>query len=195
MRRNSWRENRKWERRGHGNSRTLWIFQQATGFSLASIHSSSVIESSEGILARVGKIVSVILNKLRTVPSNAALPEKRKHMKTWITTLAIGALALAGAVTTAEARPHRGHESSSRVYISGYRSCGTPVYSERYLVGYDRCGSPIWRTRIVSPPRHYRPAPRYYSAPSCPPPHPAYGGYYNEGRRNSGIVIQGSFRL
>ncbi len=116
-------------------------------------------------------------------------------MKNWITTLAIGALAFAGATTTAEAKKYRSHGSSSHVYISGYRSCGTPVYTERYVVGYDRCGNPVWRTRVVAPPRYYRPEPRYYSAPVCPPPRPAYGGYDRGGYRNSGVVIHGSFRL
>lgn len=113
-------------------------------------------------------------------------------MKSWITTLAIAMLALAGATPQADARSHRGYESSSRVYISGYRSCGTPIYTERYLIGYDRCGDPVWKYRVVSGPRHYRsaPRPRYYSAPVCPPPRP-----YHEGYRNGGVTIHGSFRL
>lgn len=113
-------------------------------------------------------------------------------MKTWITTIAIAALTLSVGTSNAEARSHHRSESSRSVYISGYRSCGTPIYTERILVGYDRRGYPVWEYRVVEAPRYYRPepGPRYYSAPVCPPPRPSYGGY-----RNSGIVIQGSFRL
>lgn len=110
-------------------------------------------------------------------------------MKSWITTFAVAALALAGASTSAEARPHRGHEISSHVYISGYRSCGTPIYTEKYLVGYTRRGYPIWRYRVVEAPRRYyrpEPRPRYYAAP----PRPHYDRHHD-----GGIIIQGSIRL
>ncbi len=90
-------------------------------------------------------------------------------MKT-IIACATAALALFAAAPVSEAgHRHRGH-----VYVSGYRSCGTPVYTERYCVGYRRCGAPIWRNRVVAAPR------RAY----CPPP------YYRRG----GVVIHGSFR-
>jgi hypothetical protein len=114
-------------------------------------------------------------------------------MKTWITTAAVAALALLGATPNAEARDrhhrqYRHHVPESHIYISGYRSCGTPIYRERFCAGHDRYGRPIWRTRVVAAPRHYRSErrSRYYSAP----PRPAYGGY-----RREGIVIQGGFRL
>ena len=58
-------------------------------------------------------------------------------------TLATAFMAM-GLTTQAEAR----HEQSS-VYVSGYRSCGTPIYTMRYWVGYDRCGRPIWRYRVL----------------------------------------------
>ena len=67
-------------------------------------------------------------------------------MKTIITTALVTLLCWTGSATQADARPHR---HSSRVYISGYMSCGTP----------------IWRTRAVRAP--YRPR---YVAP-CPPPY------------------------
>ena len=114
-------------------------------------------------------------------------------MKSWITTLAVAAIAFLGATPNAEARQHRHRHAESYIYVSGYRSCGTPIYSERYLVGYDRWGHPIWKHRKVKAPRHYRraPQPRYYAAPVCPPPaRPYYGGY-----RDSGVVIQGTIRL
>lgn len=114
-------------------------------------------------------------------------------MKTWITTFAIAALTLCASTSITEARPHHRSQGSSHIYVSGYRSCGTPIYTERILVGYDRCGYPVWRYRAVEAPRHYyqpERRPRYRSAPVCPPPRPSYGGY-----RNGGIIIQGSFRL
>jgi hypothetical protein len=112
-------------------------------------------------------------------------------MKTTLTTLAIAVLTLLGATPEAEAR-----HASGRVYISGYRSCGTPIYSERYLIGYDRCGHPVWGKRVIFYDRpayrpacrpSYRPvvvAPRYHVAPCppsyrppvyCPPPIPRHG--------------------
>lgn len=96
-------------------------------------------------------------------------------MKT-ILTIAIAAIAMLGATPSAEARSHH----ASRVYVSGYLPCGTPVYRERYFVGYDHCGRPIWKTRVVR--QHYRPVNRpRYNAP-CPPS-------YGRGR----VVIQASF--
>ncbi|RYD19874.1 MAG: hypothetical protein EOP88_17280 [Verrucomicrobiaceae bacterium] len=95
-------------------------------------------------------------------------------MKTIITTALVTLLCWTGSATQADARSHR---HSSRIYISGYMSCGTPIYRERYFCGYDPCGRPIWRTRAVRAP--YRPR---YAAP-CPPPYRG-GGH---------VVIQGSF--
>lgn len=126
------------------------------------------------------------------MPSKPAQPHTGKHMKSCIITSAIAALALLGAAPQAEARSHRGHGHSSHVYVSGYRSCGTPIYTERYLIRYNRRGDPIWGYRTVSAPRHYcpPPRPRYYHAPVCPPPRPYYDDY-----RRGGVIIQGSFRL
>ena len=115
-------------------------------------------------------------------------------MKSCIVTSAIAALVLFGASHQADARSHRGrgHGHSNHAYVSGYRSCGTPVYTERYLIGYSRCGDPVWGYRRVSAPRPYctPPRPRYYEAPACPPPRPYY-----DGCSNGGVVIQGFFRL
>jgi hypothetical protein len=89
-------------------------------------------------------------------------------MKTIVTTFAIAALALFAAAPQAEARGHR-----SYVYISGYTSCGSPIYYERYFVGYDECGDEIWQVRRIR--QEYRPVVRerhddsYYSERS-------YGG-------------------
>lgn len=73
---------------------------------------------------------------------------------------ALIALTLLGAAPTSEA----GCGLPSRTYVSGYQSCGTPIYTERYFVGYDRCGNPVWGTRVVR--SHYQPALRQrYVAP------------------------------
>jgi len=112
-------------------------------------------------------------------------------MKTIITAIA-ATLTFLGTIPTAEATPYRGRVQSS-VYISGYRSCGTPIYTERYLVGYDCHGHPIWKYRTVRAPRAYCPPPpprRVYVAP-CPPPAPRHCAPYPRG----GVVIQGTFRL
>jgi len=141
---------------------------------------------------RVGKIRDFLLNKRRGRPSKFALRKKQHHVKTIATTIAIAALALLGAAPQADARTHRSSHSS-RVYISGYRSCGTPIYSERYFIGYDRCGNPIWGERVVR--QSYR-APVRYQAP-CPEPYYSSGyyrpSYREQSCRSGGIVIQGYF--
>jgi len=104
-------------------------------------------------------------------------------MKTTITSLAIAAFALLGSTPQAEA----GSRYSSRVYISGYQSCGTPIYTERYFIGYDHCGRPIWGTRIV---RHYaRPVVRHRYVEPC---RPVYHGHRDHGP-DPRFEIQASF--
>lgn len=98
-------------------------------------------------------------------------------MKT-IITIAIATVAMLGLSPKAEARPHH---HSSRIYISSYLPCGTPVYRERYFAGYDHCGRAIWRTRAVR--NYHRPAPRPRYVAPCPPPYRG-GGH---------VVIHGSF--
>ena len=107
-------------------------------------------------------------------------------MKSKIIKLAVAAFALMAAVPNAEAR------HSTSVYISGYRSCGTPIYTERYLIGYDHCGRPIWGYRTV---RNYAPVVvrRPYVAP-CPPPPRCYGpSRYDRYGSGGRLVIQASF--
>jgi hypothetical protein len=105
-------------------------------------------------------------------------------MKSLVINLTVAAFALIAAVPKAEAR------HSSSVYISGYRSCGTPIYTERYFVGYDHCGRPLWGYRTV---RNYPPVVRRRYVAPCPPP--VHCGpsrrhrYPSEGR----VVIQASF--
>jgi hypothetical protein len=110
-------------------------------------------------------------------------------MKTGIITAAITAFTLFGTTLQSDARPHRGHYNAP-VYVSGYRSCGTPIYQQRYISHYRRCGTPVWVVRHVAPPRHHYHRPPVYVAPVpvCPPPY--YGGH-----PRGGVVIQGSFRL
>ena len=110
-------------------------------------------------------------------------------MKTTITTIAIAALALLGAAPQAEARSHR----SSRTYISGYRSCGTPIYTERYFIGYDHCGKPVWATRVVR--QQYRPVVRERYVERCPQPYYGREEYtrYEDHRGGGGIVFQATF--
>lgn len=112
-------------------------------------------------------------------------------MKT-ITAAIAATLTLLATTSPAKADHCRETVVTSRIYISGYRSCGTPIYTERYLVGYTRRGAPIWAYRTVAAPRAYCPPPprRVYVAP-CPPPAPRYCAPYPRG----GVVIEGSIRL
>jgi len=104
-------------------------------------------------------------------------------MKITITTLAIAILTLLAAAPQAEARSHH----SSRTYISGYNSCGDPIYTERSFIGYDRCGNPLWRKRVIRP--QYRPVTRpHYAESHCRP------ARYQRGYREGTLVIQAGFR-
>jgi hypothetical protein len=113
-------------------------------------------------------------------------------MKTIVTTFAIAALALLGAAPQAEARGHK-----SRIYISGYQSCGTPIYYERYFVGYDECGDEIWEVRRVR--QQYRPVVRERYVEPCESQYRRSARHYREGRRDRrssherSINIQASF--
>lgn len=125
----------------------------------------------------------------------ARVSQKQRIMKTSIITAIIASITLLGTAPEGGARPHRGHHGGN-VYVSGYRSCGTPIYQERYVSHYKRCGKPYWKTRSYCPPqpRYYR-AP-VYRAPVCPPPVPyCPPTYYHGGYPRNGVVIQGTFRL
>ena len=97
-------------------------------------------------------------------------------MKTIVTTLAVAAISLFVTAPEAEAR------HSSRIYISGHMSCGTPIYKERYFVGYDRWGREIWQTRVVR--HHYRPVVRPRYVAPLPPPRHYHRGYDRRHRGN-----------
>lgn len=105
-------------------------------------------------------------------------------MKNIIISFVIAGLSLFGA-TAANA-----HGFASRVYISGYQSCGTPIYKERYFIGYDRCGRQIWGTRLVA--RRYAPVvvPRYVAPCRYTVVRPAPCARYYPG-----IQVRASFRL
>ncbi len=47
----------------------------------------------------------------------------------------------------------RHYHQNGNVYVSGYLSCGTPIYSQRVFTGYDRCGYPVYVVRRVTVPR------------------------------------------
>lgn len=112
-------------------------------------------------------------------------------MKNNIIASAIAALALLTVSPQADARPHRGHHSN-QVYVSGYRSCGTPIYTERYVPRRNpHCGSPAYRQRVIYAPVRYAPPPRRCYVPPQPVCPPSYPHHY----RSSGVVFHGSFRL
>lgn len=99
--------------------------------------------------------------------------------------IATAAIVLLGSAPPAEAR--HGHYRS-HVYVSGYRSCGTPIYTERYFIRHDCWGRPVWGYRMVAPPRRYYcppPPPRCAPRLCGPPPYP-----YSR----SGVHIHGYFR-
>ena len=99
-------------------------------------------------------------------------------MKKQIIAIAIGAFALVGTATIADARPGcgRGYSApANTIYVSGYQH-GRPVYTEKIFVGYDCHGHPRFTYRQV-----YAQA-RQHSQP-CRPSH---GGYHNNGYQNGG---------
>jgi hypothetical protein len=129
----------------------------------------------------------LVLNKWVKHPSKLASP--KQVMKTLLTPFAIIAFALLGASPKAEARHFESH-----VYISGHRSCGTPIYTERYFIGYDCWGRPLWGTRVVR--HHYRPVVRHVAPYPIHYPHPRvrYDRCDTRPHSRTNIVIQGSFR-
>jgi hypothetical protein len=113
-------------------------------------------------------------------------------MKTIITTFTIAAITLLGVAPEAQAR----HPRQNRVYVSEYRSCSAPVYTERYLIGYDHCGHPIWGSRTIRQP--YRPVVQHRYIAPCPQPYfqprPQYSNSYQRPYYGNGISIQANFR-
>jgi hypothetical protein len=104
----------------------------------------------------------------------------------------IAAITVLAVAPQAQAR----HPKKSRVYVSEYRSCRAPVYTERYLIGYDECGNPVWGSRNIR--REYRPVivQERYIAP-CPRPYyqprPQYSNHYERPYYGNGISIQANF--
>lgn len=114
-------------------------------------------------------------------------------MKAIITTLVTAALTLLVVTPQAQAR----HPQQNRVYVNGYPSCGTRVYTERYFIGYDRCGNPVWGTRTVRQSYPQVVYPQRYIAP-CPQPYsPRYSSYQSRCQKpyyGSGIRVQTTYR-
>jgi hypothetical protein len=94
--------------------------------------------------------------------------------------------------------------------VSGYTSCGEPIYSEQVFVGYDRYGRALYQYRLLPPqnrrtnvyygggyqsyePRYEpRCEPRYVPryVPDCEPRYTG-GGYYPQ-RSHTEVIISGS---
>jgi len=73
-------------------------------------------------------------------------PERKnntKTMKTLLSTLSAIALSLTVMPTTAEAGV-KVRIGSSKTYVSGYASCGTPIYTKRVVRGFNRYHKPIY---------------------------------------------------
>jgi len=133
-----------------------------------------------------GIIFKIVLNKCKGHSSKVAIMKINTLMKSLTTTTALIALTLLGAAPKSEA----GCEQPSRVYISSYQSCGTPIYTERYFIGYDRCGNPVWGTRVVR--SYYRPVvrPRYVA----PRPDYSYSSYnYGSSNRRGRVQFGASY--
>ncbi len=104
-------------------------------------------------------------------------------MKNSIIPIAVAILALISTTPQAEAR----HGRKSSVYISGYKSCGTPIYSRRYVPEYDSCHAPRREYR------EYRPVAREYEYSSCERRYRKVKRYYDDdcysSRRRSGYSV------
>lgn len=131
---------------------------------------------------------------------------------------ALGMIAIAVATLSALSATAEAGHSSARIFVSGYTTCGEPIYSEQVFVGYDGYGRALYQYRLLPPPnrrttvyygggyRSYEPRyesryesryeprcePRYQSryVPDCEPRY-AGGGYYPQ-RSHTEVIISGS---
>ncbi len=126
------------------------------------------------------------MNKCKNRASKAAIMKINTLMKSFSATAAIITLTLLGAAPESEA----GYGHSGRTYVSGYQSCGTPIYTERYFIGYDRCGNPVWGTRVVR--SQYRPVVRQRYVAPRPTYYQNTHNYRNDSHRPR-IQFQASF--
>lgn len=62
-------------------------------------------------------------------------------MKKILTYLSILTAAFLFTPNSAEARPH---SHGSTTYVSGYSSCGCPMYTKKVFVRHGQCGTPIY---------------------------------------------------
>lgn len=113
---------------------------------------------------------------------------------TILTTLIAAATIFVAATPAADAQRYHRHQhhqhQSSHIFVSGYHSCGTPIYTERYIIRYDRYRRPVYGHRVIRHRRHHhvRPAPRGYRVAPCPPPR-YHHGHHGRSRSRSGGYI------
>lgn len=117
-------------------------------------------------------------------------------MKKILTYLSVLSTAFLFTPNTAEAQ----HCSSgTTTYISGYTSCGSPMYTQRILVSYDCYGRPIYTYRSLpvvyrQPVVHYSHRNSYQPVRHYTPQYSSHGGYnsYNS-CNNSGYRSHGHY--
>lgn len=115
-------------------------------------------------------------------------------MKTTLLTTLLACLMTVGMVAQADARPR--HHQQTVIYVSGYQSCGTPIYTEKRFCGYNRWGRPIWDYRVLRPGEYrngygrrasvYRGNGYGYRDQGCSPHRARYGNR---------VIFQGNIRL
>jgi hypothetical protein len=117
-------------------------------------------------------------------------------MKKGIIAIAIGAFALVGTTTHADASPYGGrgyHTPANTIYVSGYRH-GRPVYTEKIFVGYDCHGHPRFTYRQVYAPvqQYVQPCRPTYRSHHTPDYH--HSGYHQNHYGRSGGSVTFTFR-
>jgi len=87
-------------------------------------------------------------------------------MKKLITLLSVITAGFALSPMSADARPSHSHSRpASVVYVSGYASCGSPIYMKKVFSHYDRYGRAVYtyHRHVVTRRDHRRPAISYYN--------------------------------
>ena len=124
-------------------------------------------------------------------------------MKKILTYLSVLSTAFLFTPNTAEAQ----HCSSgTTTYISGYTSCGSPIYTQKIFLRYDCYGRPVYTYRSLpvvyrQPVVHYshrssyRPEPHYdtHRGYNSYRGHGSHGGYSSHNSCNSGYRSQGHY--
>jgi len=120
--------------------------------------------------------------------SSKLAKNKTTIMKTIIVTITTIFVSLAGFAEKAEAKSYHHPIGHSYVYISGYTSCGYPMYTKRVIVGYDCYHRPIYKYYKIPVSHGYKGC----GTKVCykPKPHKVHVGHsYRTGR--SGVTIRG----